>query len=51
MRPDPNGPGTSAKPSITNCCRRTSRAPAKLKRLVKLGILTEIDTGSFARKQ
>lgn len=24
---------------------------AKLKRLVKLGILTEIDTGSFARKQ
>jgi hypothetical protein len=24
---------------------------AKLKRLVKLGILTEVDTGSFARKQ
>jgi len=24
---------------------------AKLKRLVKLGIITEIDTGSFARKQ
>ncbi|MFV0131687.1 hypothetical protein ACLGIH_00015 [Streptomyces sp. HMX87] len=24
---------------------------AKLKRLVKLGILTEIDTGSFVRKQ
>lgn len=24
---------------------------AKLKRLVKLGILTEVETGSFARKQ
>ncbi|MBB5130102.1 hypothetical protein FHS32_006898, partial [Streptomyces albaduncus] len=24
---------------------------AKLKRLVKLGILTEADTGNFARKQ
>ncbi|MEU9993092.1 hypothetical protein AB0E10_41360 [Streptomyces sp. NPDC048045] len=24
---------------------------AKLKRLVKLGILTEVDTGSFARKR
>ncbi|MER6141867.1 hypothetical protein ABT174_17700 [Streptomyces sparsogenes] len=24
---------------------------AKLKRLVKLGVLTEADTGSFARKQ
>jgi hypothetical protein len=24
---------------------------AKLKRLVTLGILTEVDTGSFARKQ
>ncbi|MEW1867913.1 hypothetical protein AB0420_06940 [Streptomyces caelestis] len=24
----PCGPGTSAKPSVTNCCRRASRAPA-----------------------
>ncbi|MFG3310236.1 hypothetical protein [Streptomyces wuyuanensis] len=42
----------SAKPSTTNNCRRTSRAPrAKLKRLVNLDILTEIDVGSFTRKQ
>ncbi len=28
-----------------------SESGAKLKRLVKLGILTEADTGNFARKQ
>ncbi|WP_406466533.1 hypothetical protein OH738_01500 [Streptomyces hirsutus] len=26
--PAPSGPATSAKPSTTNCCRRTSKAPA-----------------------
>ncbi|MFC9266294.1 hypothetical protein ACFTXJ_00725 [Streptomyces zhihengii] len=33
-----------------DCCRRTSKAPAA-ERLVKLDILTEVDTGSFTRKQ
>ncbi|MFK4150342.1 hypothetical protein [Streptomyces sp. NPDC004065] len=27
-RPDRYRPRTSAKPSVTNCCRRTSKAPA-----------------------
>ncbi|MDT0425206.1 hypothetical protein [Streptomyces evansiae] len=42
----------SVKPSATNDCPRTSRAPCgKLKRLVKLDILTEADAGSFTKKQ
>ncbi|MEU3077826.1 hypothetical protein [Streptomyces laurentii] len=43
---------TSAKPSATNSCRRTSkRTRAKLIRLVELHVLTEAETGSFIRKQ
>ncbi|WP_162793357.1 MULTISPECIES: hypothetical protein [Streptomyces] len=52
MRPDRYGPGTSGEAFDHELLPKNIEGTrAKLKRLVKLGILTEADAGSFTRKQ